>query len=277
MYIYIYICVNVLCIYIYVYIYIYIERETYICYYCILYIHICIYVHVDARFALSKFLVYSAENTKNNIESCAYLLGSQVDYKKRLRWVVGAIFIPLQQGDDVSCRCSELHDSAVLLEKCEATGMQVIGTIHTHPRFDAFLSSVDLHMHFLLQKDSPQAVAVVIDRCNQSAGFQLTERGMDVIRNCTKDPATFHPHEEVDGDGASVQACKYTHICTYIYNYIFTYIYIYIEGERDSHTIYTYIAGWKRLETLNLVSQSPNLCLNKCFYNLTSGLEGICV
>ena len=134
-----------------------------------------------------------------------------------------------------------------------------------------------------VERVKPEVAGPVVSKMNQDKKLR---KGSALGRRITPMPSwacgamcdgTSMDHEEVDGDGASVQACKYTHICTYIYNYIFTYIYIYIEGERDSHTIYTYIAGWKRLETLNLVSQSPNLCLNKCFYNLTSGLEGICV
>jgi len=38
------------------------------------------------------------------------------------RWMVRAIFIPYQEGTDVSCTCSDLHDPALLMNKAEEAG-----------------------------------------------------------------------------------------------------------------------------------------------------------
>jgi len=64
-------------------------------------------------------MVYAEPFTRNKIESCAYLLGSQQMHQKKMKWCVQAIFIPYQKGDAVSCQCSEEHDPGLLVKKCE--------------------------------------------------------------------------------------------------------------------------------------------------------------
>ena len=38
----------------------------------------------------------------------------------------------------------------------------MLGWIHTHPDYNAFLSSVDLHNHYLYQCMMPESIAIVV-------------------------------------------------------------------------------------------------------------------
>ena len=74
--------------------------------------------------------------------------------------------------------------------------LKICGTIHTHPKFECFLSSVDLHNHFLVQKTNPNAIAIVYsDMFNEAKIFHLTELGMNTIQKCTRHPSEHHSHE----------------------------------------------------------------------------------
>ena len=49
---------------------------------------------------------------------------------------------------------------AELVELLANNGERVVGWIHSHPTWEANLSSVDQHMQCLLQRDDPRIVAV---------------------------------------------------------------------------------------------------------------------
>ena len=83
-----------------------------------------------------------------------------------------------------------------LQEWCERREFVVIGWIHTHPTFDAFLSSVDQHQQFSVQVMQPKAVAIVLDQNDKPFYYRLTEHGMGVCRNCPQASEGLHVHEE---------------------------------------------------------------------------------
>ena len=94
----------------------------------------------------------------------------------------------------------------------------MLGWIHTHPDYNAFLSSVDLHNHYLYQCMMAESIAIVVServqnfrlgfesritgfflnpqkpKFNETGAFILTEEGMNVIGSCQK--SGFHPHQK---------------------------------------------------------------------------------
>jgi len=59
-------------------------------------------------------------------------------------------------------------------------GLTLLGTIHTHPSYDAYLSSIDMHMQYQMQRDNSVAISIVVDKENQISAFHLTDFGMQV-------------------------------------------------------------------------------------------------
>ncbi len=51
-----------------------------------------------------------------------------------------------------------------MLEIMEANAWVLVGWVHTHPTFDAYLSSIDQHMAFCIQRDLSAAFSIVIDK-----------------------------------------------------------------------------------------------------------------
>ena len=87
----------------------------------------------------------------------------------------------------------------VLLEYCTThPSLLCMGWIHTHPTFDCFLSSIDLHTTFGYQQSLPEAIAVVVSHhANTTLAFRLTPAGMGVIRGCHE--RGFHQHATEGG------------------------------------------------------------------------------
>ena len=74
--------------------------------------------------------------------------------------------------------------------------LKMCGTIHSHPTFASFLSSVDLHNHYLIQKCNPNAIAIVYsDLYDEAKIFQLTKLGMETIEKCSLNLLEHHKHE----------------------------------------------------------------------------------
>ena len=62
--------------------------------------------------------------------------------------------------------------------------------------FYYFLSSVDVHNHYLVQKVNPNAIAIVYsDKYNKAKIYQLTYIGMKTIEACISNPSEHHRHE----------------------------------------------------------------------------------
>jgi len=75
------------------------------------------------------------------IETCGILAG--VERGNQL--VVTTLIIPSQTGKQDQC---SMTDEVELFECQIEHDLMTIGWIHTHPQFDLFLSSIDLHNQF---------------------------------------------------------------------------------------------------------------------------------
>lgn len=80
-------------------------------------------------------------------------------------------------------------DDEVELFECQiAEGLMTIGWIHTHPQFDLFLSSVDLHNQFGYQMQLPEAIAIVYSPIVPQPGYQafrVKNSQVSAISKCT--------------------------------------------------------------------------------------------
>ena len=107
---------------------------------------------------------------------------------------VNHLLVPQQKGtrDQV-----EMINEEMLLGEVLSNGLMVLGWIHTHPVFECFLSSIDVHTTLPYQLLLEEAIAIVMaptDRKRKCGVFRLTTPGgMDLIRNCPK--RGFHQHK----------------------------------------------------------------------------------
>lgn len=145
-----------------------------------------------SRALLDAFLNLAKSNTKREIETCGILAGRLNPKTRSLE--VTSLMIPRQKGtrDQV-----EMVDEEVLLEEVLTNGLMVLGWIHTHPVFQCFLSSIDVHTTLPYQLLLDEAVAIVMaptDRKRKCGVFRLTDPGgMELIKNCPK--RGFHEHK----------------------------------------------------------------------------------
>jgi len=145
--------------------------------------------------AINKFQTFAEENMTNNVESLGILLGKRSFSQEAGRdiWIVEALFLPRQTGTDTTCQCAANHDASVLVALCESHSWTQIGWLHTHPRFESFLSSVDQHCQAAHQSTLPEYIAGVMDKRNCMKYFQLTALGLEYASACTS-PDHFHEH-----------------------------------------------------------------------------------
>ena len=52
-----------------------------------------------------------------------------------------------------------------------------------------------MHTQYSLQKDLPQAFAIVVDQKKDCRVMRLSAAGMETIAACSEHPGTFHEHE----------------------------------------------------------------------------------
>lgn len=71
-----------------------------------------------------------------------------------------------------------------------------IGWIHTHPQYDLFLSSVDLHNQLGYQSQLPEAIAIVYSPIKQEQYkiFRIKDSRVPEIQKCNK--KGFHEHKD---------------------------------------------------------------------------------
>lgn len=115
---------------------------------------------------------------------------------------VSGMFLPKQESNQWSVW--EPKDAEIphqMLQHMQESETNVVGWIHSHPTFESFLSSVDLHSQFQLQSGFKLAFAVVVDQQKKPRVMRLSEKGMTVLADCCLDPGTFHehpfPHDEL--------------------------------------------------------------------------------
>jgi STAM-binding protein len=88
---------------------------------------------------VKKFLEIAALNTEIKIETCAILAGKMLNDSQ---YIITTLIVPRQEGEQDRC---QMTDEISLFEAQIQYDLITIGWIHTHPQFDLFLSSVDLH------------------------------------------------------------------------------------------------------------------------------------
>ena len=104
------------------------------------------------------FLRMASENTINNIETMGVLLGKHDRMRKKVTCKKVALFE--QFGD--SSQCGLTREGEIQLGEQLATSDEiVIGLIHTHPQHELFLSSIDQHNIYNLQRDNDWSVSAV--------------------------------------------------------------------------------------------------------------------
>lgn len=122
-------------------------------------------------------------------EFMAWILGREDTIpgsKKKTGLFVEGLYVPKQSADGFSVHEMDIGSTRLT---------QVVGWVHSHPTFDSFLSSVDQHVQFRLQKDFPRAIAVVFDKNKWARVMQLSEAGMKLVAGCKENHDIPHPHD----------------------------------------------------------------------------------
>jgi STAM-binding protein len=113
------------------------------------------------------------------------------------QYLITELIIPKQVGGSDTCAMTDDGEMS-LLSYCSTKNIMVLGWIHTHPRQECFMSSVDLHTHCGYQMMLPEAIAIVMaptDTKKKVGIFQLTDPpGLQTIASCKL--KGFHPHDE---------------------------------------------------------------------------------
>jgi proteasome lid subunit RPN8/RPN11 len=122
------------------------------------------------------------------------LVGREVEGKM----LVIAVLVPPQKGSSDRCEMTGNAEELLLQAHIQLEGITV-GWIHTHPEFDCFLSSIDLHTSYRIQKDVKSAVAIVYSRLRgQFKAFRVKDSCMKIIGSCKE--VGFHKHLENEND-----------------------------------------------------------------------------
>merc|ERR1719447_574616 len=137
---------------------------------------------------ISTFLRIAKVNSDRGIETLGTLGGSL----RNNRLVISHLVIPRQTGKSDSCTMEGLED---VWDIHDRENIIFLGWIHTHPEYDVFLSSVDMHNQYEWQHMLPEALAIVCSIKFDKTGFlSLTEAGLQEIGRC--DQVNFHPHSK---------------------------------------------------------------------------------
>ena len=141
------------------------------------------------------FKAKSAENSKNNKETGALLAG--FFSTEKTAFVISHIIFPKQVGMPTYYTETDGNNYGTLFIEKQLTQL---GTIHSHPNFQSFMSSVDLHMHAFIQRDENSAVAIVYSPLYETAPFfTITDLGLGVLLSCDQtDHDEGHTHEQDD-------------------------------------------------------------------------------
>jgi len=137
---------------------------------------------------MNTFLQVASQNSGRGIETLGTLGGSL----KNNQLVISHLVIPKQSGKSDSCTMEGLED---VWEVYDRLDIIFLGWIHTHPEYDVFLSSVDMHNQYEWQHMLPEAIAIVCSiKFNQVGFLTLTPAGLAEIGSCNK--TNFHPHSK---------------------------------------------------------------------------------
>ena len=109
-------------------------------------------------------------------EFMGWLCGKVV--KRTGKVIINTAYCPQQAASD----CAVWDDGSTaqdvdFIEFLTKHGIQVVGWVHTHPTFDAFLSSVDQHQAVRLQNEFPDALSIVIDKMKKPFFSTCCQKG----------------------------------------------------------------------------------------------------
>jgi len=125
------------------------------------------------RDVLSNFIRLAEDNTTLNVETCGLLFGKEQDG----HLVITTLVLPKQKGKSDFCECtSDIEYASIIFEQ----ELLQLGWIHSHPKFDAFLSSVDLHQHWSYQRGINECIAIVYSPLEAAPGckvFRISDEG----------------------------------------------------------------------------------------------------
>merc|ERR1712083_720384 len=93
---------------------------------------------------ITRFLEIAKSNSDRNIETLG-ILGGKLSQNK---FTVTHLLIPKQTGKSDRC---DLEGHEELFDIYDRDDIILIGWIHTHPAYDVFLSSVDMHNQYEYQ------------------------------------------------------------------------------------------------------------------------------
>ena len=137
---------------------------------------------------IDVFKDLSKENSAARRETGAILAG----HKEGAHYILDTILIPQQVGH--ADRFETTNEVEIFDFFNENPTKVVLGLIHTHPGFESFLSSVDLHMLYNYACSNQSMISIVLaPELNTFPAYTLTKKGMDTLRFCQK--TGFHRHK----------------------------------------------------------------------------------
>eukprot|EP00803_Ostreobium_quekettii_P009881 evm.model.scf_1449EXC.2 EVM.evm.TU.scf_1449EXC.2 scf_1449EXC:14716-17531(+) len=165
-------------------------------------------VHISQEM-LEVFLQFAATNTQLRIETCALLAGELIAEQGLLR--ITKLIFPKQKGHTDRV---EMMNEEEIVDEVLGEDLIMMGWIHTHPQFDCFLSSIDVHTTMSYQIMLPEAVAIVMapkDQRRKCGIFRLTTPGgMDVIKTCNL--RGFHTHQAPSTGQEIYEVCQHVYL-----------------------------------------------------------------
>jgi STAM-binding protein len=142
----------------------------------------------------NEFIRLAAPNTRRNIETCGLLTGKL----SKGCFYITTLLVPPQVGTSDTVQTTDEAEEAIF-EFQEKRGLITLGWIHTHPKHECFLSSVDMHTQGGYQTLMKEAVAIVVApeyRPNFGVFRLKTPPGMDGLGTIQRCPLPgFHPHD----------------------------------------------------------------------------------
>ena len=141
---------------------------------------------------MEEFIRRAQLNTQNKIETCGILAGK----KRGESYVITTLIIPKQEGKQDMCH---MTDEIELFQTQIDLNVETLGWIHTHPQFNLFLSSVDLHNQLGYQLQLKEAIAIVYSPIEQALfkAFRVKDSRMTEIMKCKVEK--FHEHKDTMG------------------------------------------------------------------------------
>jgi STAM-binding protein len=151
---------------------------------------------------VQDFLQIAQLNTQIKVETCAILAGvEELDAYR-----ITSLIVPQQEGHSDHCY---MTNEMALFETQIKHGLLTIGWIHTHPQFDVFLSSVDLHNQLGYQSQLPEAIAIVFSPIVPDPKFKalrVKDSQVETIQKCKL--SGFHEHFDSKG-GPAWEECSH--------------------------------------------------------------------